>query len=307
LKVFRGVSELQKRPGVTIMEVLAASAILVVAMAAISSTVSMALRKAKTPGQTEAAALLASERLHYYRSQADPYRAAGGTHYTDPDVNRVAGNHNTFDGNPRLFVREYLYGTTANEVKSAIGPADVGLANQRRRALVGDPGNAWSLNQIPVTAPGVSRVLPNPDGTVITPVPAALAGIPGATEVLAPRANARISPTGTPADRNIPGDIKFVREVWIQTNFPNSLPVPDLAALAGLWDFPARPARNLPDYTVALTVRVFARDPLTRTLGLESALPPGLDVPRNGVTGPGYDRRKPLAVIVGYFGLRRML
>jgi type II secretory pathway pseudopilin PulG len=289
------------------MEVLAASAILVIAMAAISSTVSMALRKAKTPGQTEAAALLASERLHYFRSQADPYRAAGGTHYTDPDVNRVVGNHNTFDGNPRMFVREYLYGTTANEVRSAVGPPDAGLANQRRRALVGDPGNAWALNQIPVTAPGISRVLPNPDGTAINPAPTPLAGIPGALEVLAPRANARISPTGTPADRNIPGDIKFVREVWIQTNFPNSLPIADLGVLGGQWIDPADPARNLPDYTVALTVRVFARDPLTRTLVREVDLPPGLNVPRNGVSGPGYDVRKPLAVIVGYFGLRRML
>lgn len=290
------------------MEVLAASAILVIAMAAISSTVSMALRKAKTPGQTEAAALLASERLHYYRSQADPYRAAGGTHYTDPDINRLAINHNTFDGNPRMFVREYLYGTTANEVKSAVGPPDAGLANQRRRALVGDPGNAWALNQIPVTAPGVSRVLPNPNGTVINPAPTALAGVPGATEVLAPRANARISPTGTPADRNIPGDIKFVREVWVQTNFPDSIPgIGNLLALNGQWIFPPGASRNLPEYTVALTVRVFARDPLTRTLGLESALPPGLNVPRSGVTGPGYDARKPLAVIVGYFGLRRMM
>lgn len=296
---------MQKRPGVTIMEVLAASAILVVAMAAISSTVSMALRKAKTPGQTEAAALLAAERLHYFRSQADPYRAAGGTHYTDPDVNRIAGNHNNFDGNPRMFLREYLYGTTANELKA--GAVDVGLANQRRRNLVGDAGNAWALNQIPVTPPGVSRVLPNINGTVINPLPTAIAAIPGATEVLVARANAQISPTGTAADRNIGGDIKFVREVWIQTNFPNSLPIADLGVLAGQWIFPPGPARNLPDYTVALTVRVFARDPLTRTLGLESALPPGLNVPRNGVTGPGYDARKPLAVIVGYFGLRRML
>jgi hypothetical protein len=187
----------------------------------------------------------------------------------------------------------------------------VGQANQRRRALVGDAGNTWALNQIPVTPPGVNRVLPNPDGNVITPLPTPMVGMtgtPGATEVLAPRANARISPTGTAADRNIPGDIKFVREVWIQSNFPDSLNgFPNLLELNLPYIDPPDAARNLPHYTVALTVRVFARDPLTRTLGPESNLPPGLSAPRNGVTGPGYDSRKPLAVIVGYFGLRRML
>jgi type II secretory pathway pseudopilin PulG len=310
------VSELQKRPGVTIMEVLAASAILVIAMAAISSTVSMALRKSKTPGEVEAAALMAAERLHYFRSQADPYRAAGGTHYTDPDANRDSANHNRFGRHtepnafrPRLFVREYLYAPSTNAQVSLTTGVDQRTQTQRRRNLTG-VGGTWAYNQVPVTPAGVSRVRPNPDGNVIVPVPTAMgtASLPGGTEVLAPRANALISPTGTPANRNIRNvDIKFVREVWIQTCLPDSLGFANEAmGGGGAWFFPADRARNLPNYTVALTVRVFARDPKTWTLVPEAALPPGLSVPRNGTDGPGYDPRKPLASMVGYFGLRRM-
>jgi type II secretory pathway pseudopilin PulG len=288
------------------MEVLAASAILVIAMAAISSTVSMALRKSKTPGQVEAAALLAAERLNYYRSQADPYRAAGGTHYTDPAVNALEDNHNSFNRTPRLFVREYLYGPSTNEQVSRTSGVDQRSATQRRRNLTGVAGN-WAYNQIPVTPAGVSRVLPNVDNPTVTPVPFAMALLPtgATTQVLAPRANARISPAGTPADRNIRNvDIKFVREVWIQTHFPRSMGFIWPDAVSGNFVSPPAPARNLPQYTVALTVRVFARDPRTWTLG---PLPANGDVPRDGTTGPGYDPRKPLASFVGYFGLRRML
>lgn len=281
-----------KRPGVTIMEVLAASLVLVVAMVGISSAVSGALRKAKSPGQVEAAALLSAERLNYFRSQVDPYRAAGGTHYSDPDINRIEGNHSSYNGNPRLFVREYLYGVTPNEAKRVIGNPDIGLENQRRRSLTGDGAGGWALNQIPVTEAGISRVLPNVD-LPNQVAAAALVTIPGATEIRAPRANANLPPAAGAA---IPPDVKFVREVWIQTHFPDSLNF-TVWGPAALVMNPPFAARNLPPYTVALTVRVFARD--ARMTLYSQTTPPPVG------SGLGYDRRKPLASIVGYFGLRR--
>ena len=287
------------------MEVLAASMVLAIALTAIATTVSVSLRKAKSPGQMEAAALLASERLNYYRSQEDPYRAAGGTHYTDPDVNRIQAAHNVYNGNPRLFVREYLYGLTANEIpNAAVGSPDVGLANQRRRALLGQDAGNWARNQVPATPPGVSRVIPNVNGTALNPVPGAIAGAPaGLTQVAAPKANGNIAATnGGP----IPPDIKFVREVWVQSSFPASMGVPTLGTLVDPWFQQPAAALRLPHYTVAVTVKVFARDPKTSTFS-NTVVGGAAKVRNNDYSGPGYDSRKPLAQMIGYFGLRRIL
>ncbi|MFN3431140.1 MAG: hypothetical protein ACK46X_14455, partial [Candidatus Sericytochromatia bacterium] len=211
--------------------------------------------------------------------------------------NNIALNNN-YNQNPTIFVREYLYGTTAGEMKG-VGDSDLGMANQRRRTLNGQGlAGSFSLNQVPATRAGLDRVLPNVN-TNDTAYAIGNFGV-GKRQAPAARANAALTTTNAGA---IPTDVKFVREVWVQTNHPSFGAGP---AVGGTWYRVPPRADNLPPYTVAVTVRVFARD--TRTITWSDAVAGGGANVRNAdFSGPGYDPTKPLAVVVGYFGLRRNL
>lgn len=301
-----------KRPGITIMEVLSAAAILIVALVGISTAATSGLKKSRTPGVVEQATLLAAERLNYFRTQPDPYRAVGGTHYVfraqdAADFNQDATFNNNYNQNPALFVREYLYDTTEGVMKNAVG-VDVGRDNQRQATLTGTEaanGQTYGRNQIPPTFMGVGgqvlmRVVPNADTVDTTPAAAAtVPGDPAYRGMAAPRANPNLPPAVTVA---IPREIKFVREVWVQTNHPSFKNAGPAAAAAAN---PPAAAKNLPPYTVAVTVRVFARDP--QTLKYNTVVNPPTAVHNADFTGLGYDRSKPLATLTGYFSLKRIL
>jgi hypothetical protein len=289
------------------MEVLSAAMILVVALVGISMAATSGLKKSRTPGLVEQAALLAADRMNYFRTQPDPYRAVGGTHYTfraqdAADYNIDPQYNNNFNDFPVLFVREFLYDTTEGTMKTAAG-TDTGRDNQRASNLIGGAGDTvggqvWGRNQVPPSFSNVGgttlmRIGANP-GTSGTAGPALpnVAPDPNYRAMVAPRANANLPPgVGQP----LPADVRFVREVWVQTNHP-AMPTVGAGQPAAM--NPPPPATNLPPYTVAVTVRVFARDPQTQLYD-PTKVPPG--------SGPGYNVNKPLAVLFGYFGLKRIL
>jgi hypothetical protein len=135
-----------------------------------------------------------------------------------------------------------------------------------------------------------------------------------------PRANDQFRATA--GGMALPPEIKYVREVWVQTSLPSFqragvdnrfpasgwLPSTNFAApgtlntYGGAGIMPPAAQANLPPYTVAVTVRVFARDKQTTTI---AAADPGAAMRVTATSGPGYARTKPLVTMVGYYGLRR--
>lgn len=295
------------------MEVLSAAAILIVALVGISMAATSGLKKSRTPGIVEQCTLLAAERLNYFRTQPDPYRAVGGTHYVfraqDPaDFNLDPAFNNNYNRNPTLFVREYLYDTTEGVMKTAAG-VDAGRDNQRLATLQGNGtetlnGQTYGRNQVPPSFIGVGgltlmRVCPNDGSAGAMGPPAPAVPDPSYRGMAAPRANPNLPPGVNGA---LPPEIKFVREVWVQTNHPSFTAAGPAAPAAAN---PPASARNLPPYTVAVTVRVFARDP--QTLKYNPTTNPATAVRNADFSGPGYDRSKPLASLTGYFSLKRIL
>jgi hypothetical protein len=127
----------------------------------------------------------------------------------------------------------------------------------------------------------------------------------------------------------LPRTVKFVREVWVQSNSPLGRPfgsrglefvgtAPTAQALYGAGGDGAQTletferavqgpntntgtmAMDVPLWVVTVTVRVFLRDPTI--LIIENSA--GVQGSTRG-RGAGYDPRRPLATLVGYFGLRR--
>lgn len=288
------------------MEVLGASFVIVIALVGVGMAMTQAAKKSGAPHKVELAAMLASERLAYFRSQPDPFRAAGGTHYifttnsAGGDLNTVPNANNAYNTNPVLFVREYLFAADEGQQINVLNGVDDGRANQRLRTFRGPTGagsatdNNFTINQVPPTRAGADRVYRSVD--VKAPAPPAIA--PGIVAIPAPRANANLpGAAGTP----IPPTVTFIREVWVQTNhLLHTTPTGGNPPLVVMPD----PAANLPPYTVAVTVKVFARDPKTQ---FYIQNPAASTVPYRDAQwrGPGYDPTKPLAVMSGYFGLRR--
>jgi prepilin-type N-terminal cleavage/methylation domain-containing protein len=242
----------QNRQGFTLVEVLIASSILVLGLTGIMMMALSSLRKSGVPENVQGAILCAQERLDYFRSQANPFRAAGGTYYLPPPNPRVgidynlqpAGNafNNIFNGGPVLLVREYIRST--NEKRYA---GDVGRANQLNRTTSNltaaqlaqiqqglMPLATYGVNEIPATPAAcldgaaiiaLSGVTPNDDVGQAWPVPAnwytgVCSGPVGSRKgfIRAPRCNDNIRPGIAPAAW---ADVRYVREVWVQSNNPN--------------------------------------------------------------------------------------
>lgn len=357
------------RAGFTLVEVLIAAGIMVIALSGILSLAFNALSHAKAPANVQQALKFAQERLDYFRAQPNPYMAVGGTYFEPPeggprnyapdysqppagsDVNII------FNKKPALFLREYLYGVDEHGLGKDAGGNDAGRTDaQGRSQLSAAEGAAGSrkygINEIPPTpttvhdaATGkdleVSGIVPNRDdssdfdgtsayidyGFKVTPAIGGPAPTPD-YYTFAPRANDDVRPAagGAPFDPAI----KFVREVWIQTNNPNFSTTycpkksdnEDTSANSELDKFGGLDQNSdalvpavipeIPPYVVAVTVRVFLRDVQTKTFDLNApaafdSVRMGADktAERSSTDGPGYDRRHPLITLVGYYGLRR--
>jgi hypothetical protein len=302
------------RRGLTIVEVLVAAVALLTAIGGMALLVSKLLATSRAPDKLAQATLLASDRLAYFRSQPDPFRAAGGTHHAPPppgaaqDFNRLPAYNNNFNARPYLFVREFLYGQSERRFRNPDG-TDRGRANQDRAPSVDDaeaPDGRldYAINEVPPTPVEWVRVMPNNDTLARTD--AALKVVTTAEGFrygAAPRANDAIR-HGAALD----GSIAFAREVWVQTNHPYMPPAgvqtPDFSG--GSPFDPLQLVQDvLPPYVVAVTVRVYARDARTRSFNtavLAAGMPRGADG-----SGIGYLRSQPLAQAVGYFGLKRAL
>ncbi|HEY9720871.1 MAG TPA: prepilin-type N-terminal cleavage/methylation domain-containing protein [Oscillatoriaceae cyanobacterium] len=314
---------MRKRLGVTLVEVLVAVVVLTISLAAIAGTAGTILQKSSQPALNEQAAMIANDRLDYFRGQTDPFRAAGGTEWAPPkelnmpDDNKTAGLNNNFNAGPVLFVREFLYGDTAGQYKNNLTGNDDGLANQNREATVdvyganGQPGTDGfadaGRNEIPPTLPnGYNHVFPNVDGTGALP-----ASDPTSSnkpvDAVAPRANDDIV-----SGSLLPPSIKWAREVWVQTNNPNFKSSGAATPGFNLCITPdVQPA--LPPYCVAVTVKVYVArnvsDPRAGHRGMMDfrAFNPASLYPSGASQGGlGYDPNRPLATMVGYFGLERM-
>ena len=389
---------MRPRSGFTLVEVVIASMVLVIALFGILGAAFNAYRKSDIGDDYQTAALLAAERLDYFRSQRNPYQAVGGTFFdapadrrqvdfnTDPQVHVIANEQ------PRLFVKEYLFNPTETPGSDALGQDHGRKARELRNRDFGASGEV-ALNWIPETPrfihisntgdplvddPRLDGVVPNTDimptgvglvqvrtgqvQSVITvgPLQEAIGGAGGSSRtfryIRAPRANEQIFFTtgGAGIDTrgnllsDLPAAIRFVREVWIQTNHPLGRPtIPaqvDFAPGAtGIGAYPAFytgvatvipvqasgvqiiPGRNnvryneivpavigrtatvgaVPPWTVTVTVRVFARDQRVKSImPNDTTVGNQVDGPRRA--GFGYDPARPLATLVGYFGLRRM-
>lgn len=348
------------RGGFTLVEVLIAATIMVIALFGILGTAFSALKHAAGPENVQQSIKLGQERLDYFRSQPNPYLAAGGTYYEPspggprsylPDYSRPpAGNgvNIVFNNGPSLFVREYLFGFdehrsgSTNNGTNMVDNGRTLAENRSRVAAQGAPGAArnYGPNEIPPQAltvytggtipdTPVDGIVPNPednakwsgDSTYVDKG-VAVGATGGVTKyfTFAQRANDGIRATAGGA--TCPDAVKFVREVWVQTNNPNfttdecpqigvTLEGAGLGNQGGIQAFQPPQIKNLPPYVVAVTVRVFARDKQTKQISLADA---GMDGARarvrlipeaTGIVGPGYDRQHPLVTMVGYYGLRR--
>jgi Tfp pilus assembly protein PilV len=294
------------RAGFTLIEAMVAVGILVVALGAMAGLAANLTRKARAPNDLGKGAWLATERLNYFRAQhgalgsdlvrgsVSGFVAAGGTYYPPPadvrlasqDKNRIEDYHNLdFNRRPGLLVREYLY-DTAEVARSAIG-GDVDSEAARRRAYV--PGQRYAVNEVPTTPSRVggrevTRVFRNPETAAAAP--ADVVHPDGTVAVPAPRANDHLRVGASLAEPTL----RFVREVWAQPMHP-LFP----AASAGTVPAGAPAFVVSPPYGVAVTVRVYLKDPRVRTLAATASA--------DGKSGPGLDPRKLLAELVGIVGI----
>jgi len=357
--------------GFTLVEVVIASSVLVVALAGIMAAAFSTYRNSDLGDEYATGSLLAAERLDYFRSQRDPYTAVGGTWYPPPadrkrdvDFNLDRSLHVIQNDTPTLLLREYLLATDERRYNDAI--RDVGQAGKQQRnasAASAAEAAARRINWIPDTpervptgllgAGGdVDGIIPNSDLLAAVPAPIVqVAGVPiskttgSATKTFnfmrAPRANEALifNPAGTLASAyplrgvmtDLPKAVRFIREVWVQTNHPlgrpfgsagDALPggavtLPqfyitnpgDIPTVRGASTGVAATGEQgtlLPPFVVAVTVRVYRRDGRVATVLPNATQVSG--VPTGGKNGGlGYDPTRPLATMVGYFGLRRFL
>lgn len=362
------------KKGFTVLEVVVASSVLVVALVGVMSGAFAVLRTSKNSDLTLQAANLASERLAYFRSCPNPYIAVGGTYYPAPenprthrDYNSIdwwQGFHNVWNDRPVLLVREWLYGTTEPTARSVLNNANPtnALARKFAQTNAGAPAADLPINAIPPmpkSIPGtgtqtatVAGVYPdwfnNTAGArLVEPRPIFVnsppGGEPAAPQVAfipAPMANERFRgltglTDGSEGAGELPRTIKFVREVWVQTNSPLGQPFGNVAGgFVADRNYPEPPlatygaggagapglaslrrevngaagdgtmVMDVPLWVVTVTVRVFAREPsvlvIQNTAGLRQS-----QTGSGRRRGLGYDPTKPLATLTGYFGLRR--
>lgn len=339
---------MRSRRGFTLIEVLVTTVVMSIAFSALLGMLLGAMRQAKKPNQPAIASKLAAERLAYFRSQPNPYLAAGGTYLPPPRDSRNKTNFNVLDGYfnnfnaaPTMLVREFLYApdTQAGEASRKYQDREV----NGRTAATGTTytSMSWALNEVPATLAKWQRVLPNNDLLAaghadLQPNTTGVAGPDGAASYfygVAPRANDRLRgaafvPVGEP------DSLAYVREVWVQTSNPSFLNTPGLPGLVGGCRLPptgtARPnldatlaivypgtlpggiaaatlvptrIPNLPPYSVAVTVRVYAKAKLDRGLPAATRTYPG-----SATTKPyqlWYDPSRPLATITGIIALQR--
>lgn len=303
------------RRGFTLVEALIAVSILITGLAAMAGVSVTMTRKARTPDDAGKAAWLATERVNYFRAQGgfkangdshgsvSGFVAAGGSYFPPPvdprqvskDRNRIAEYHNVaFNRRPTLLVREYLY-DTADVARAALGD-DVTAEAARRRDFV--RGQRFAINEIPTTpaivkldgaAPfTVVRVVPNPESEKDPPDPEILTDDGTFVAIPAPRANDDLrGPSFGMTNRAL----RFVREVWVQPMHPLFPAGPAGAVAAGAPAF-----LPTPPYGVAITVRVYLKDPkvVRYTAG----------TPLNPTEGKGPDPKRLLAEMVGVVGIQ---
>lgn len=387
----RGV-KVKSRTGFTLIEVVVASTVLVIALFGIMAAAFNTYRKSDITDEYTTASLLAAERLDYFRSQRDPYKAVGGTWYPPPldrkrdvDFNQDNQVHVIANDSPTLFLREYVVSTSENRFRDPL--RDLGKTGQRQRnasAATIDEASARRINWIPDTPetipaglPGagskVDGIIPNTDveGTLtrVQQLPAKATSKGGTADrpfnfYRAPRCNeilefdpGALTPVVTGQKlrgatiRNLSPSVRFVREVWIQTNHPLGRPFASsqvdvapggLPTLPGFYTSPAAvpgpelidgvangaysdlpkkiigravnggnttlkvSATAIPPWMVAVTIRVFRRDARVASIKPDSrSVNADADGPLTG--GLSYDPARPLATMVGYFGLRRFL
>ena len=348
----------QKRGGFTLVEVVIAASVLVIALFGILAMAFHTYKKTDVADEAITAANLATERLAYFRAHPNPFKAVGGTFYAPPrarnlvDLNLARGNnrarlHNVWNENPVLFAREWLYSTSESRYRNAAAGTDEGRdaarMRQREGANASAAERALRVNFIETTPVDISidGVFPDHGVGAAKPAvqteddyPTALDG--GSDEdfvyMPAPRANEGIR---VPFNQ-LPASVRYVREVWVQTNHPLGKPflnqndesVRDVAI-----DWPAfytgavgtdiidnfiKRGDNavtaasgvatirMPAWVITVTVRVYARDPLIKNLTDAGAVGRTKGA-LAGYDGLGYDPTKPLATAVGYFGVRHQL
>jgi type II secretory pathway pseudopilin PulG len=357
-----------RRSGFTVVEVTMASAILLLALTGVMGGAFAVLRSAGATDLVAQAANLASERLAYFRACPNPFIAVGGTYYPPPinprmerdhnDPNEALSRndlHNIMNENPVLLVREYLFDTAESRYMGADG-LDQGrvalfrkhrprAANQQEelRNVIPPLPNELLVGTNRCTVAGVYPNWGREAATAARPAPQAYE-LPITRPQMADQQTRWIAFLPAPrANDHLRGDnavldpqVKFVREVWVQSNTPLGAPfinlgdqlvlgqtrnnptyyggtnVPPAARVA---DFARISTANLangqftvpvPMWTMTVTVRVFRREPQVRIV--RNAANAGVDRTTTGNwSGLGYDPARPLATIVGYFGLRRTL
>jgi Tfp pilus assembly protein PilV len=361
------------RAGFTVLEVVVASSVLVVALLGVMTGSFAVLKNSKSGDLSMQAANLAAERLAYFRACPNPYIAVGGTYYPAPENPRThrdyntppwADNfHNVWNNEPQLLVREWLYDSEQVTARSALTNANPTNALTRKFAQIA-PGALIAIDTRLNSIPPMRETVPGNNGqTAIVAgvyadwfsnnkgapnvrarpifVNAPPGGEPDAPQVAfvpVPMANEPLRGLTNVADGSVTGNqlprtVKFVREVWVQTNSPLGRPfgnrglefvgpnrtaadrlpglyrsggagVPTLVTfrrdVTGPDATTGTMAMDVPLWVATVTVRVFLRDPTTLLVENSTGV--------RGTTrtsGAGYDPARPLAVLVGYFGLRR--
>lgn len=348
---------MRSRRGFTLIEVLVTTVVLTIAFTAILGMMVGAMSRAKQPNQPVIAMNLAAERLAYFRSQPNPYTAAGGTFHQPPrdsrdkrDFNLLPGYTNNFNGQPTMLVREFLYAPDAQGGEAARRYQN--REDTTTGALTTPGGSSgftnmtFAINEVPPTLSAWQRILPNNDLLAANDVNLQpqlnLPGPDGSTSFgfgVAPRANDRLrGATFVPAGQ--PDPLPYVREVWVQTHHPlfdNSIAAPAFAcvvpnagggsipravlnaALAQVYptvppgiavtDLDPERIPNLPPYSVAVTVRVYAK------YRFDPGMPAGVRTyPGAALVASGrdrnpyrlwYDPTRPLAVMTSIIALKR--
>ncbi|MEB3328797.1 MAG: hypothetical protein VKQ33_06155 [Candidatus Sericytochromatia bacterium] len=356
-----------RRSGFTVVEVTMASAILLLALTGVMGGSFAVLRNAGAGDLVAQAANLASERLAYFRACPNPFIAVGGTYYPPPVNPRMERDHNdpsealsrnnlhnVMNELPVLLVREYLYDTAESRYLSADGLDQGRVALFRKHRPRAANQQEDLRNVIP---PLPAEVTIGTNNCVVAGVypnwgrEAASAARPAPRDFELPITRPQMATQQTrwigflPAPRandHLRGEmmldpqVKFVREVWVQSNTPLGAPFVSLGdqlvlnvtrrnpAYYGGTGTPANGRVDefarvssadlangqftvpVPLWTVTVTVRVFRRDPHVRLV--RNASTAGVDRSTSGSwSGLGYDPSRPLATLVGYFGLRRTL
>jgi hypothetical protein len=281
--------------------------------------------------------------------------------HNDPNVADSRNNlHNVMNDEPVLLVREYLYETAESKYLDAATGLDQGrsaLFRKHRQQAATAAAQESLVNVVPampaeITVTGnsclVAGVYPNwgSEGAAAarpqprsTNVPVTNQQFTGATAqarwmafLPAPRANDNLRGDNYRLDPQV----KFIREVWVQSNTPLGAPfcsLGDQLVLDVARGYPAyyggaggpTAARvstfkrastadmasgqftvPVPMWTMTVTIRVYRRNASVAVV--RDATSASVDNTTRGQwSGLGYDPAKPLATLVGYFGLRRTL